>query len=293
MLYNSNGTKVSSFRECTSNTTEVMPLDREILTLEEAAELFGVSIKTFIKLLKEEKVPARKIGREWRFSRKALIDWLSSGDSKAYSASEGDAREFFNEIAPDWEEMRKNYYDESIREKILESGLLKKEMTVLDLGAGNGYVSRAVAGHVGKVIAVDISGEMLKELKKKAREDGIGNIEILENDGLDMTLENESVDMVFASMYLHHIEEPQDAIKEMYRVLKPGGFVFLADFCEHKDTEMKEKMHDAWPGFNTDEVKKWFNKRRFRNINVETLRYAAGKKGYKSKADIFVLLAEK
>ncbi|NLO40177.1 MAG: helix-turn-helix domain-containing protein, partial [Ruminiclostridium sp.] len=37
--------------------------------MEEAAELFGVSIKTFIKLLREENVPARKIGREWRFSK--------------------------------------------------------------------------------------------------------------------------------------------------------------------------------------------------------------------------------
>ena len=65
-------------------------MEKEILTMEEAAERFSVSIKTFIKLLKEEKVPGRKIGREWRFSRKALIDWLSSGDSQVYSSSEGD-----------------------------------------------------------------------------------------------------------------------------------------------------------------------------------------------------------
>ncbi len=38
-------------------------LDKEILTMEDAAEFFGVSVKTFIKLLKEEKVPGRKIGR--------------------------------------------------------------------------------------------------------------------------------------------------------------------------------------------------------------------------------------
>ena len=54
-------------------------VDKEILNMEEAAELFNVSVKTFIKLLKEEKVPGRKIGREWRFSRSALVNWLSSG----------------------------------------------------------------------------------------------------------------------------------------------------------------------------------------------------------------------
>ena len=69
-------------------------MDKEILNMEEAAELFNVSIKTFIKLLKEEKVPARKIGREWRFSRQALIQWLSAGDSQQYSSSESDPKSF-------------------------------------------------------------------------------------------------------------------------------------------------------------------------------------------------------
>ena len=116
--------------------------------MEEAAEFFGVSIKTFIKLLKEEKVPARKIGREWRFSRKALIEWLSAGDSQVYSYSETDAKEFFNNVAPEWEELRKTYYDESIKSKLFEMKMLQKGMTVVDLGSGDGYISRAVAKQV-------------------------------------------------------------------------------------------------------------------------------------------------
>ncbi len=53
----------------------------DILNLEEAAELLGVSIKTFNKVLHAENLPARKIGREWRFSRAALIAWVGSGGS--------------------------------------------------------------------------------------------------------------------------------------------------------------------------------------------------------------------
>jgi excisionase family DNA binding protein len=56
----------------------------DILSLEQAVEFLGVSEKTLIKLLREEHIPARKIGREWRFSREALIGWLSSGDSIDY-----------------------------------------------------------------------------------------------------------------------------------------------------------------------------------------------------------------
>ena len=55
--------------------------DREILNIDEAAALLGVSVKTFNKVLHAENLPARKIGREWKFSRQALIDWVGSGRS--------------------------------------------------------------------------------------------------------------------------------------------------------------------------------------------------------------------
>ncbi len=55
--------------------------DRAILNIEEAAALLGVSIKTFNKVLHSEDMPARKIGREWKFSRQALIEWVGSGSS--------------------------------------------------------------------------------------------------------------------------------------------------------------------------------------------------------------------
>jgi excisionase family DNA binding protein len=58
--------------------------DRDILNVEEAAALLGVSIKTFNKVLHSEDMPARKIGREWKFSRQALIDWVGSGRSRDY-----------------------------------------------------------------------------------------------------------------------------------------------------------------------------------------------------------------
>ena len=57
------------------------PQQKDVLTIEEAAELIGVSIKTFNKVLHSENLPGRKIGREWKFSRQALIDWIGAGRS--------------------------------------------------------------------------------------------------------------------------------------------------------------------------------------------------------------------
>ena len=58
--------------------------DREIMTIEEAAQLLGVSVKTFNKVLHSQSIPARKIGREWKFSRSALIHWVGSGRSDQF-----------------------------------------------------------------------------------------------------------------------------------------------------------------------------------------------------------------
>jgi len=57
---------------------------RDILDIEQAAALLGVSIKTFNKVLHNEDMPARKIGREWKFSRQALIDWVGRGRSSEF-----------------------------------------------------------------------------------------------------------------------------------------------------------------------------------------------------------------
>jgi excisionase family DNA binding protein len=63
---------------------------RDILNIDEAAELLGVSVKTFNKVLHTTNLPARKIGREWKFSRQALIDWVGSGRSQDfYEGSNG------------------------------------------------------------------------------------------------------------------------------------------------------------------------------------------------------------
>lgn len=73
------------------DTTRVAELD--ILDIDQAAELLGVSIKTFNKVLHAQNMPARKIGREWKFSRQALIDWVGSGRSQDFYREAPDAED--------------------------------------------------------------------------------------------------------------------------------------------------------------------------------------------------------
>lgn len=64
--------------------------DRDVLNIDEAAALLGVSVKTFNKVLHTENLPARKIGREWKFSRTALIDWVGEGRSMDFYRDSGE-----------------------------------------------------------------------------------------------------------------------------------------------------------------------------------------------------------
>jgi len=61
-----------------------LPSTQEIFNLQEAADFLGVSSKTFQKVLREGDVPGRKVGREWKFSRKALTEWVGSGRSREF-----------------------------------------------------------------------------------------------------------------------------------------------------------------------------------------------------------------
>jgi len=58
--------------------------EHEILNIDDAAAFLGVSVKTFGKVLREGDVPARKVGREWKFSRQALVDWVASTRSREF-----------------------------------------------------------------------------------------------------------------------------------------------------------------------------------------------------------------
>ena len=65
-------------------TTPAPMPDHEILNIDGAAAFLGVSVKTFSKVLREGDVPGRKVGREWKFARQALIEWVGSSRSRAF-----------------------------------------------------------------------------------------------------------------------------------------------------------------------------------------------------------------
>ena len=99
---------------------------------------------------------------------------------------------------------------------------------VLDIAAGAGEQSITAAKKVGPpgyVLATDISANILDYANQMAQQAGINNIETKVMDGENLSLEDETFDAVISRVGLIYFPDQQKALKEMYRVLKPGGKV--------------------------------------------------------------------
>ena len=112
--------------------------------------------------------------------------------------------------------------------KMLEMAGITSGYRVLDVAAGAGEQSIMAAKRVspsGYVLATDLSPNILEYAKQMAQQAGINNIETRVMDGENLTLEDETFDAVISRVGLIYFPDQQKALKEMLRVLKPGGKV--------------------------------------------------------------------
>ncbi|MGQ9744350.1 MAG: class I SAM-dependent methyltransferase [Candidatus Bathycorpusculaceae bacterium] len=131
------------------------------------------------------------------------------------------SKEYFNQVAHQWDEMRPRFFSESVREKALSIAEVQEGKIAADIGAGTGFITEGLIRKSLQVIAVDQSEAMLKEMRKKFAH--CNKIDYRIGEAESLPIADEAIDYVFANMYLHHVESPQKAIKEMARILKPGG----------------------------------------------------------------------
>ncbi|WP_026882688.1 class I SAM-dependent methyltransferase [Clostridium akagii] len=190
--------------------------------------------------------------------------------------------EYFNNIADKWNVIRSDYFEENLKFKVLSKVNIKNKV-VADLGCGSGFISLALSSEAAVVFSVDNSVNMLKVLKKSSQEKNLNNIYPLKSSLVDISLFDESLDVVFINMALHHIKNAEVAISEMYRMLKKGGTVVISDVMKHNGEWAREEMFDEWLGFSNDEISTWFKKVGFKNIHVENTDLFC--KGYSSKGE--------
>lgn len=114
--------------------------------------------------------------------------------------------------------------------KLLQQAVINHpNAAVLDLGCGAGHVSFHVAPLVDKVIAYDLSADMLNVVAEAAKVKGLINIETTQGIAESLPFADKSFDFVFSRYSAHHWQDLAVALREVKRVLKPNGVVAFID----------------------------------------------------------------
>ncbi len=177
------------------------------------------------------------------------------------------SKSYFDQIAGQWDTLRESFFSIAVRDRAIKEAGVRPGQHAADVGAGTGFVTEALLQAGLAVIAIDQSEAMLAQLRAK-----FGHavpLDCRRGDAEKLPLNSESVDHVFANMYLHHVESPSAAICEMVRILKPGGRLVITDLDEHNFEFLATEQHDRWLGFKRDDVRRWFEEAGLKNVVVD------------------------
>jgi ubiquinone/menaquinone biosynthesis C-methylase UbiE len=166
-----------------------------------------------------------------------------------------ESRQYFDIVAPQWDNLREGFFSEAVRERAFVAAGAVAGKIAADVGAGSGFVTEGLLKRGLRVIAIDRSAAMLEEMRRKFGEGGAVEYRIGEAESLP--LEDGSVDYVFANMVLHHVESPPAAIREIARILKPGGRLVITDLDRHDFDFLRTEHCDRWMGFDRPDVARW------------------------------------
>ncbi len=191
-----------------------------------------------------------------------------------------EVKAYFDTVAPNWDNMRQDYYGTEVIYKAVEAARLSRRLSAIsgqaqadvlgampprahllvDVGCGTGFLSAGLCPLTEKVVGIDSSPGMLGVAQENLLALGLHNVELRQGSVEALPLESGSADATFANMVLHHAPDPQRMVTEMTRITKQGGRVVITDMDSHTNEWFRAEMADVWLGFTQTEVENYLQR---------------------------------
>lgn len=159
-----------------------------------------------------------------------------------------------------------------------EFASIKKGDVVIDLGSGAGndcFIARHETGAEGKVIGIDFTPAMIQKARLNAEKLGFHNVEFREGDIDSMPVSDNVADVIVSNCVLNLVPDKEAVIREIFRVLKPGGHFSISDIVLEGDLpEALQKDAEMYAGCVSGAIQKeaylsFIRDAGFENITVQ------------------------
>jgi ubiquinone/menaquinone biosynthesis C-methylase UbiE len=202
---------------------------------------------------------------------RALVDMLSNKDAllsgdlarleSVKRQRDEKAAAYFSANAASWSELRSLHVDEENVEQAMTRLIGSHTVdTVVDLGTGTGRVLELFADQAKQLYGVDSSREMLAIARTSLEKRGVKRAELRQADVYALPLPDASADVVTLHQVLHFLDEPQKALFEARRILKPSGRLLIVDFAPHELEELREDHAHRRLGISAEQMVIWCGK---------------------------------
>ena len=178
------------------------------------------------------------------------------------------SQEFFSSSAGQWDRLRDELFGDRVHVEAL-AALADADAIAGDLGCGTGQVSAALAPFVARVIAVDTSPAMLQAAKRRLA--AFSNVDLRRGELEALPIDDARLDVAALMLVLHHVPEPEKALAEAARVLKPGGRVIVGDMLPHDRESYRQQMGHVWLGFSDEHTRRMLTDAGFERIRIVAL----------------------
>jgi ArsR family transcriptional regulator len=183
------------------------------------------------------------------------------------------AQSYFSQNADGWDQLRRLHISEQKVEAALRAMVGDQPVNAfLDLGTGTGRLLQLFETIYRQGTGVDASREMLAVARANLERSGISKATIRLGDIFNLPLEGGQYDLVSIHQVLHYLENPEMAINEAARMLRPSGRLVIVDFAPHGLEALRGEHHHARLGFSHLQMTAWLTKAGLDIVEVTDLK---------------------